>query len=82
MIFSSELEHRARVYVAVRKLQELDCTDLDLNHARTEAHDAFMMQLDIEGVSYRDREHAAQIALAIVNGEEGKLQELEAVIVA
>ena len=82
MTVSGELEHRARVYVTARKLQELDYTDPDLDHARTEAHDAFMMQLDIEGVSYRDREHAAQIALAIVNGEEGKLQEPEAVIVA
>jgi len=82
MTVSSELEHRARVYVTARKLQELDYADPDLDHARTEAHDAFMMQLDIEGVSYRDREHAAQIALAIVNGEEDKLQELEVVIVA
>ena len=76
MIISSELERRARVYVKARELQELDYTNSALDHARTEAHDAFMMQLDIEGISYKDREYAAQIALAIVNGEEEKLQEL------
>jgi hypothetical protein len=41
-----------------------------------------MMQLDIEGITYKDREHAAQIALAIVNGEEETLQELEVPVVA
>jgi hypothetical protein len=81
MIISSELERRAQVYVKARKLQELDYTNPDLDHARTEAHDAFMMQLDIEGVSYRDREHAAQVALAIAKGEEEKLQELDVAIV-
>jgi hypothetical protein len=82
MVVSSELGRRAQVYVKARELQELDYTNPDLGHARTEAHDAFMMQLDIEGVSYRDREHAAQIALAIVNGEEETLQELEVPIAA
>jgi hypothetical protein len=82
MVVSTELERRAQRYVKARSLQELDHTNPDLDHARTEAHDAFMMQLDIEGVSYRDREHAAQIALAIVNGEEETLQELEVPIAA
>jgi hypothetical protein len=70
MTFSEELIRRARAYVKARQAQKLDHTDPDLDDARTEAHDAFMMQLDIEGVSYQDRESAAQIAQAIVNGEE------------
>ena len=82
MVVSSELERRAQAYIKARDLQELDHTNPDLDHARTEAHDAFMMQLDIEGILYKDREHAAQIALAIVNGEEETLQELEVPVVA
>ena len=82
MVVSSELERRAQRYVKARELQELDHTDPNLDHARTEAHDAFMMQLDIESIPYKDREHAAQIALAIVNDAEEKLQELEVPVVA
>jgi hypothetical protein len=69
MTISDELERRAKAYVRARKAQELDHTDPALNDARTEAHDAFMMQLDIEGIPYTDREDAAQIAQAIENGE-------------
>jgi hypothetical protein len=82
MVVSTELERRAQRYAKARSLQELDYTNPDLDHARTEAHDVFMMQLDIEGIPYKDREHAAEIALAIVNGEEEKLQEPEVPVVA
>ena len=67
-MISNELRRRARVYIRARKAQQLDHTDSALDYARTEAHDAFMMQLDIEGIKYQDREHAAQIARAIVDG--------------
>jgi hypothetical protein len=66
---SDELMRRAKRYLAARKAQELDHTDPVLDDARTEAHDALMMQMDIEGVEYTDREHAARIAYAIVAGE-------------
>ncbi len=66
---NDELMRRAKRYLAARKAQELDHTDPILNDARTEAHDALMMQMDIEGVEYTDREHAAQVAYAIVAGE-------------
>ncbi len=66
---SDELTRRAKRYLAARKAQELDHTDPILDDARTEAHDALMMQMDIEDVEYTDREHAAQIAYAIVAGE-------------
>jgi hypothetical protein len=69
-MISNELERRARVYIRARKAQQLDHTDPALDYARTDAHDAFMMQLDIEGIEYRDREHAARIAQAIVNGRQ------------
>ncbi len=66
---SDELMRRAKRYLAARKAQELDHTDPILNDARTKAHDALMIQMDIEEVEYTDREHAAQIAYAIVAGE-------------
>ena len=58
-----ELTRRANAYVSARRAQQLDHTDPALDDARTEAHDAFMMQLDIEGVHYDDREDAARIAM-------------------
>jgi hypothetical protein len=64
-----ELERRARAYIEVRRKQELNHTDEALNHRRAELHDALMMQLDIEGIDYEDREDAARIAQDIVDGE-------------
>jgi len=73
---SDELMQRAKHYLAARKTQELDHTDPILDDARTETHDALMMQMDIEEVEYTDREHAAQIAYAIVAGESITLSRL------
>ena len=67
-MISNELRRRARVYTRARKAQQLDHTDPALDYARTEAHDDLMMQLDIEGIEYQDREHAARIVQAIVDG--------------
>ncbi|MBN2007087.1 MAG: hypothetical protein JXA21_27295 [Anaerolineae bacterium] len=65
---SKELKRRAQYYLDRRQAQELDHTDPALNDARTEAHDALMMQMDIEGIQYTSREHAAQLARDIVAG--------------
>jgi len=62
----TELERRAREYIIARRKQELNHTDPVLDARRTEAHDAFMMQLDVGGIEYQDREHAARIAREIV----------------
>ena len=61
-----ELTRRANAYVEARRAQQLDHTDPTLDDARTEAHDALMMQLDIEGVHYGDREDAARIAMEMI----------------
>ena len=52
----------ATKYLAARKAQERDHTDAALNYARTEAHDAFIFQLNVEGIPYEDREHTVRIA--------------------
>ena len=46
MLVSNELRRRAQIHIEARRAQELDHTDPALNHARTEAHEALMMQLD------------------------------------
>jgi hypothetical protein len=68
-MLSQELKARARHYLQVRRAQELDHTNPALNEARTEAHDALMLQMDMEGIFYTDRENAAYIARQIVAGE-------------
>jgi hypothetical protein len=70
MMLSNELRDRAEIYIRARRAQELDHTDPELDYARTEAHDSFMIQLDIENIYYEDRQHAARIAQAIVDGRE------------
>lgn len=74
---TSELERRARAYITARHKQELDHTDPQLDARRTELHDALMTQMDIEGIEYQDREDAARIALAIVNGDGQKQESLK-----
>lgn len=71
----TELERRARAYIKAKCAQELDHTDPDLNAKRTEIHDAFIMQLDIDGSKYETREDATRIALDVVNGEERESME-------
>jgi hypothetical protein len=70
LMLTNELRDRAEIYIRARMAQELDHTDPDLEHARIEAHESFMIQLDIEHIYYRDREHAAQIAQDIVDGRD------------
>jgi hypothetical protein len=67
---TSELRDRAKIYIKACRAQELDHTDPELDHARTEAHDSFMIQLDIENIHYEDRQHAARIAQALVDGRD------------
>jgi hypothetical protein len=67
-VISEELKCRAKDYLEKREAQELDHTDPDLNYARSEAHESLMMQMRIDGISFSDREHAAEIARAIVSG--------------
>ena len=65
---SKRLKTLAREYLKAREAQESDHTNLALNEKRTKAHDAMMLQMDHEGISYKDREDAAQIAKRIVAG--------------
>jgi hypothetical protein len=69
-MLSNELRDRAQTYIIARRAQQLDHTDPELDYARTEAHDSFMIQLDIENIYYEDRQHAARIAQAVVDGRE------------
>jgi hypothetical protein len=66
---SKQLETLAREYWKARKAQERDHTDEALNWQRTEAHDSLLLQMDIEGIPYTDREDAAQIAREIMRKE-------------
>ena len=59
------LAQLAREYLSAKRKQELNHTDDALNWQRTEAHDAFLLALDVAGIEYRDREHGAQIANAM-----------------
>lgn len=61
-MYSIELRERSFCYLAARQAQEGDHTDEVLDWERTEAHDALMMQLDIEGIAYKGREGAAAVA--------------------
>jgi hypothetical protein len=70
LMLTNELRDRAEIYIRARTAQEFDHTDPDLEHARTEAHESFMIQLDIEHIYYEDREHAARIAQDIVDGRD------------
>jgi hypothetical protein len=67
-MISEELKQRARDYLEKGEAQELDHTDPALDYARTEAHESLMMQMRIDGILFADREHAAEIARAIVAG--------------
>jgi len=61
----SDLVKLARAYLQAKRVQELDHTDPVLDWQRSEAHEAFMIGLDVAGVAYRDREHATEIAVAL-----------------
>lgn len=63
-----KLKALARQYLEVRAAQEQEHTNLALDHQRTEAHDALMLQMDHEGIPYASREEAAEIARGIVAG--------------
>ena len=67
MTVSDELARRIQEYLDARRAQEQNHIDETLNWRRTEAHDALMIQMDIDGVHYEDREDAARIAQEIVN---------------
>jgi len=45
-----------------------------LNDVRTEAHDALLLQLDVEGVPYASREDAARLAREIAQLDRGALR--------
>lgn len=64
-MYSDELRRRARLYLLLRQLQETYPSNEMLNQERTEAHDALMMQLDIEGIAYEGRDGAAAVAEGI-----------------
>lgn len=67
-MISDRLRELAANYVTARQAQEQDPTSDELKNRRSEAHDQFMKQLDIEGIRYFDREAAARIAAGIVEG--------------
>ena len=67
-MITDELMRRAKDYLEKRAAQEMDHTDPALDYHRTEAHESLMMQMRIEGIEFEDREHAAEIARAIVAG--------------
>jgi len=60
------LYNLAKKYLRAKRAQERDHTNKELNYARTEAHDAFIFQLDIKGIAYESRDHTIEIAQAIV----------------
>ena len=68
---TQKLKALARAYLEAREAQEREHTDPTLNHQRTEAHDALMLQMDRESIPYASREEAAEIAQQIVHENPG-----------
>jgi len=65
---SDRLRQLAANYLTSRQEQEQDPTSEELKTRRSEAHDQFMMQLDVEGIHCFDSEDAARIAAGIMEG--------------
>lgn len=63
------LMKRANTYWQARQAQEKDHTDECLNYERTEAHDALLLWMDIEGIVYQSREQAAMIAKEMIESD-------------
>lgn len=70
---SRRLKKLAEAYWRAREAQERDHTDQSLDFARTEAHDALLLQMRAEGFSFADREDAAQVARQILEGSYQRL---------
>ena len=68
MMISDKLRQPAYTYWTLRRAQEADHTNPALDIARTEAHDALLLALDRAGIAYASRDHAAQLAQAILEG--------------
>ena len=67
-MLSDRLRRLAAGYVIAQKAQGQDDTSDELKACMSEACDQFMLQLDVDGIRYFDREDAARIAAGIVDG--------------
>jgi hypothetical protein len=67
-MISSRLRQLAADYITAWQAQEQDPTSEELEARRSEAHEQFIVQLDVEGIRYFDHEDADRIAAGIMEG--------------